>query len=51
VMVIGWSGPGSFMVSSLFGQPVVIGRKRTADLQELALEYNATTRDVEGWPR
>jgi hypothetical protein len=23
-MVIGWSGPGSFMVVSLFGQPVVI---------------------------
>jgi hypothetical protein len=24
VMVIGWSGPGSFMVSPYFGQPVVI---------------------------
>jgi hypothetical protein len=39
------------MVSSLFGQPVVIGRQDTADLQELTLEYNATKRDVEGWPR
>jgi hypothetical protein len=26
VMAIGWSGPGSFMVSPFFGQPAVIVR-------------------------
>jgi hypothetical protein len=32
-MVIGWSGPGSFMVISLFGQPVAIVRHDPAALQ------------------
>jgi hypothetical protein len=51
VMVMGWSGPGSFMVVSLFGQPDVIGGFDPAALQGWDREYSATEGDVEGRPR
>jgi hypothetical protein len=42
VMLMGWSGPGSFMVSPFFGQFVVI------EIAGLDTEYSATARDAEG---
>ena len=42
VMVMGWSGPGSFMGVSLFGQPVVIvGHDHQGICKRLDLEYSA----------
>jgi hypothetical protein len=42
VIVIGWSGPGNFMILSLFfSQPEVIGRDRISRCQTVGREYSA----------
>jgi hypothetical protein len=48
VIVIGWSGPGNFMILGLFfGQPDVIGRAGCRGVKAVGAEYSGARRDLE----
>jgi hypothetical protein len=49
VIVIGWSGPGSFMMMSLSGSRL-IGRTDPTDFKRLDKGYSVTARDLEERP-